>query len=71
MQIGNKFHPTWNNTKVYTAAGFFGATGVEYSTSQEAAIKNNMLNDSKICIKIKETGGACYVENAVLINHQN
>lgn len=67
MKSGQKFNPISNPKQTYTADGFFGATGVEYQTSGEAAAQNGLSDDAKICIKIKETGGACHVCDAVLV----
>lgn len=61
MKIGEKFITKFSS-EIYTAAGFFGATGVEYDTSKKAASANGLPDDSKVCIKIKETGGACHVD---------
>jgi hypothetical protein len=66
MKIGDKFRTTFNK-KIYTAKGFFGATGVEYATSNEAANRNHLKNDDSVCIKILETGGACQVQDAIVI----
>lgn len=58
-EIGDKFK---FQSKTYTASGFFGETGIEYPTSLEAAAANGLATDEKICIKIKETGGACRID---------
>lgn len=67
MRVGQKFKLEFDPEKTYTAEGFFGATGIEYQTSDEAAEANGLIDTSKVCIKIKETGGACHVDMAVVV----
>ena len=46
------------NTETLTVLSFFGASGYEYPTAQEAYLKNPGTKQGHIWIKNKEYGGA-------------
>ena len=56
-QAGQKVRTNFSD-EILTVVSFFGASGYEYPTAQEAYLNNPSTKLGHICIKNKEYGGA-------------
>ena len=65
-QAGQKVRTNFN-TETLTVKSFFGASGYEYPTAQEAYLKNPGTKPGRICIKNVEYGGAMMQEDCEVI----
>ena len=65
-RAGQKFRTNFNN-EIYTVLSFFGESGIEYSTSEEAYLSNPGTKRGCICIKNKEYGGASHQKDCEIL----
>lgn len=65
-QAGQEVRANFSD-EILTVVSFFGASGYEYPTAQEAYLKNPGTKPGHICIKNKEYGGAMMQKDCELL----
>lgn len=68
-RVNQKFITSFGNGDTLTVKSFFGETGIEYQTYEEA-LKNNGI-DKMIIIKNVEHGGASEWKESYLLDSEN
>lgn len=66
MNVTKKGQKFLFQNKTYTAQSFFGESGIEYDTLEEA--KKNNPNNSMILVKNEEYKSTCIAEETTVIN---